>query len=126
MSATTHHKTTSHSKHKRHHKRSIRKTVRKKIDAIDTSVHVFVALALIGIAVGMLVETVRTLLTTPGPFPVAAGNAVGSILFVLIIVEITRTVFVGSNRVTLRRLLVITIVSTLRGVLFLGGSSETR
>ncbi len=54
-----------------------------------------------------------------GPFVHTAIAAVGEVLIVLIIVEITRTVFTtpDSNGVAIRRLIV--IVSALRGVLWI-------
>jgi uncharacterized membrane protein (DUF373 family) len=79
---------------------------------------------LIAIAIALLVETTWTLITASGPFVNAASTAVGGVLLVLIIVEITRTVITipDTNGVAIRRLIVIAIVSALREVLWIGVS----
>lgn len=79
---------------------------------------------LIAIAIALLVETTWTLITASGPFLNAASTAVGEVLIVLIIVEITRTVFTipDTTGIAIRRLIVIAIVSALREVLWIGVS----
>jgi uncharacterized membrane protein (DUF373 family) len=118
----------NHSQRKHHHKRKMNKKAHagrqamRAIKRIDTSVHYSVALVLIGLAVVMLGEIMWTLLTTSSALTVAASNAIGGFLFVLIIVEITCTVTTSpdNNGVALRRLLVIVIISALRELLWLG------
>lgn len=90
----------------------------------EASVHYSVAFMLIAIAIALLVETTWTLITASGPFVNAASTAVGGVLLVLIIVEITRTVITipDTNGVAIRRLIVIAIVSALREVLWIGVS----
>jgi uncharacterized membrane protein (DUF373 family) len=90
----------------------------------EASVHYSVAFMLIAIAIALLVETTWTLVTASGPFVNAASAAVGEVLLVLIIVEITRTVITipDANGIAIRRLIVIAIVSALREVLWVGVS----
>jgi uncharacterized membrane protein (DUF373 family) len=90
----------------------------------EVSVHYSVAFVLIAIAIALLAETTWALITASGPFVNAAGTAVGDVLLVLIIVEITRTVVTipDTNGIAIRRLIVIAIVSALREVLWIGVS----
>jgi uncharacterized membrane protein (DUF373 family) len=87
--------------------------------------HYCVAIVLICIATAMMAETVWALVTASTTFAVAASSAVGGVLFVLILVEITRTVVFppDSKGVAIRRLLVIAIVSALREVLLISAHS---
>jgi uncharacterized membrane protein (DUF373 family) len=112
-------------KQRHHKKRHGRTRARTVIERIEDSMHYSVAAVLILIAIAMLGETIWALVTTRLPFSVAASSAVAGVLFVLILVEITRTVIdpPDTKGVALRRLLMIAIVSALREVLLVSANA---
>jgi uncharacterized membrane protein (DUF373 family) len=113
-----------HKQH-RHKKAHSRTRARKIIKSVENSMHYSVAAVLIGIAIVMLVETIWALVTTRLQFSVAASSAVAGVLFVLILVEITRTVIdpPDDKGTAIRRLLMIAIVSALREVLLVSAKA---
>lgn len=109
----------------RSHRSTQRKHIKWAIEHFENLMHYLVAAVLIAIATTMMAETVWTLMTSSTTFAVAASGAVGGVLFVLILVEITRTVVFppDSRGVAIRRLFTIAIVSALREVLLISAHS---
>jgi uncharacterized membrane protein (DUF373 family) len=93
--------------------------------AIEDLVYVGVALVLIGIAVAGLWNTVDTMLNSGDPFLTAVTNAVNGLLFVVIVLEIFRTLVahLEGGGFQLRPFLVIGIISAVRHVLLVGAQS---
>lgn len=112
----------------RHKKIHTRQRVTKAMKRFEDTMHYTIAFVLSGIAIATMIETTRTLLMTPSTttFATATSNAVGGVLIVLILVEITRTVITppDSKGVAIRRLLVIAIMSAVREVLWVGVNSD--
>src|ERR1041385_659138 len=107
------------------HKKTSRKRVRWAVDHFERWMHYWVAGVLIVIATVMMSQTVWSLIASSTTFAVAASGAVGGVLFVLILVEVTRTVVFPPDPkgVAIRRLFMIAIVSALREVLLISAHS---
>ncbi len=93
--------------------------------AVEDLVYVGVALVLIGIAAAGLWNTVDTMLNSGDPFAVAVTNAVNGLLFVVIVLEIFRTLVahLEGGGFQLRPFLIIGIISAVRHVLLVGAQS---
>jgi uncharacterized membrane protein (DUF373 family) len=92
---------------------------------IEDLVYVGVALVLIGIAAAGLWETVDTMLNSGATFLTAVTNAVNGLLFVVIVLEIFRTLVahLEGGGFQLRPFLIIGIISAVRHVLLVGAQS---
>ncbi len=112
-------------RHPHVHGKSSRRRIKWAVEHFESWMHYLVAAVLIAIATAMMGETVWRLMTSSTTFAVAASSAVGGVLFVLILVEITRTVVFppDSRGVAIRRLFMIAIVSALREVLLISAHS---
>ena len=88
-------------------------------------IYVGVAVVLIGIAVALLVRTITDMLTTHLDFAVALTTAVNGVLFVVIVLEIFRTVLahLQGGGFQLQPFLVIGIISSVRHILLIGAQS---
>jgi len=86
------------------------------VERLDYSVHASGALMLAILAIGMLIYEMTTLVTSSDNFFVAATGAVGDVLFVIIILEITGNIV---KRARIRSFLLIVIASVLRETLWL-------
>ena len=88
-------------------------------------IYVGVAVVLIGIAVVLLVRTITDTLTTHLDFAVAVTTAVNGVLFVVIVLEIFRTVLahLQGGGFQLQPFLVIGIISSVRHILLIGAQS---
>ncbi|SFL57653.1 phosphate-starvation-inducible PsiE family protein [Geodermatophilus ruber] len=87
----------------------------------ESLVFATLALLLFGIAVLVLVQTTRSLITPPEPeaFAETVTKALNGVLFVVIVVEVLRTIVahVQGEGLRLQPFLVIAIVSTVRHIL---------
>jgi uncharacterized membrane protein (DUF373 family) len=92
---------------------------------VEDLVYVGVALVLIGIAAAGLWNTVDTMLNSGAAFAVAVTNAVNGLLFVVIVLEIFRTLVahLEGGGFQLRPFLIIGIISAVRHVLLVGAQS---
>ena len=88
-------------------------------------IYVGVALVLIGIALVLLVRTITDALTTHLDFAAAVTTAVNGVLFVVIVLEIFRTVVahLQGGGFQLQPFLVIGIISSVRHILLIGAQS---
>jgi uncharacterized membrane protein (DUF373 family) len=99
----------------------IQRRVTDLLSQVEGWVQCCIVAVLIGIAIATMAYTTVTLLTTSSSFAEATNSAVGGMLIVLILVEITRTIITGPDGI--RRLLLIAIMSGLREVLWIGVSA---
>ena len=88
-------------------------------------IYVGVALVLIGIALVLLVRTITDAFTTHLDFAAAVTTAVNGVLFVVIVLEIFRTVLahLRGGGFQLQPFLVIGIISSVRHILLIGAQS---
>lgn len=86
------------------------------VERLDYSVHVSGAVMLALLAIGMLVYEMATLVVSSDNFLAAATGAVGDVLFVIVIIEITGNIV---KRARIRSFLLIVIASVLRETLWL-------
>jgi len=88
-------------------------------------IYVGVAVVLIGIALALLVRTISDTLTTHLEFTAAVTTAVNGVLFVVIVLEIFRTVLahLQGGGFQLQPFLVIGIISSVRHILLIGAQS---
>ena len=88
-------------------------------------IYVAVAVVLIGIALALLVRTISDTLTTRLDFTAAVTTAVNGVLFVVIVLEIFRTVLahLQGGGFQLQPFLVIGIISSVRHILLIGARS---
>jgi uncharacterized membrane protein (DUF373 family) len=88
-------------------------------------IYVGVALVLIGIALALLVRAITDTLTTHLDFTAAVTTAVNGVLFVVIVLEIFRTVLahLQGGGFQLQPFLVIGIISSVRHILLIGAQS---
>ncbi len=104
------------------------------VKQFEKAMHYAVAGMLSTIAVATMLYTTVVLVTaprmfsSPSKFGLATSNAVGGVLIVLILVEITRTVVTSPDNkgIAIRRLLMIGIMSALREVLWIGVNSGAK
>jgi uncharacterized membrane protein (DUF373 family) len=88
-------------------------------------IYLGVALVLIGVAVALLFRTVSDALTSDEAFVVAVTTAINGVLFVVIVLEIFRTVLahLQGGGFQLQPFLVIGIISSVRHILLIGAQS---
>jgi uncharacterized membrane protein (DUF373 family) len=96
----------------------------------EDAIYVLVAAVLVVLAALLLYRTVADALTSDQPFSVTITTAVNGVLFVVIVLEIYRTVLahLEGGGFQLRPFLVIGIISAVRHILLIGAqslSSET-
>jgi uncharacterized membrane protein (DUF373 family) len=96
----------------------------KVIDTIEDVFHVVLTALLFIVALGAVVFTVERLLTTAPFYPNGMLQAINDILFVVIILEIARTVIARFNTgfYQLSRFLVIGVIASVRHILSVGSS----
>lgn len=96
----------------------------KMVDAIEDVFHVVLTALLFLVALGAVIFTVQRLLTTTPFYPNGMLQAINDILFVVIILEIARTVIARFNTgfYQLSRFLVIGVIASVRHILSVGSS----
>jgi uncharacterized membrane protein (DUF373 family) len=96
----------------------------KVLDVTEDLFHVVLTFLLFLVALGALVFTVVRLVTTLPFFPDGMLQAVNDILFVVIILEIARTVIArfSSGFYQLSRFLIIGVIASVRHILSVGSS----
>jgi uncharacterized membrane protein (DUF373 family) len=96
----------------------------KIVDAIEDVFHVVLTALLFLVALGAVVFTVVRLLNTAPFYPNGMLQAINDILFVVIILEIARTVIARFNSgfYQLSRFLVIGVIASVRHILSVGSS----
>lgn len=94
------------------------------LDTTEDLFHVVLTFLLFAVALGALVFTVVRLLTTNPFFPDGMLQAVNDILFVVIILEIARTVIARFNSgfYQLSRFLIIGVIASVRHILSVGSA----
>ncbi|HSO95183.1 MAG TPA: phosphate-starvation-inducible PsiE family protein [Acidimicrobiia bacterium] len=88
-------------------------------------VYLAVALVLVGVAIAALYNTIDTLLNSHSAFAPTVTAAVNGVLFVVIVLEIFRTVLahLEGGGFQLRPFLIIGIISVVRHILLVGATS---
>jgi uncharacterized membrane protein (DUF373 family) len=96
----------------------------KAVDAIEDVFHVVLTVLLFLVALGAVIFTIERLLTTSPFYPNGMLQAINDILFVVIILEIARTVIARFNTgfYQLSRFLVIGVIASVRHILSVGSS----
>ena len=96
----------------------------KVVDTIEDAFHVVLTILLFLVALGAVIFTVERLLTTAPFYPNGMLQAINDILFVVIILEIARTVIARFNTgfYQLSRFLVIGVIASVRHILSVGSS----
>jgi uncharacterized membrane protein (DUF373 family) len=97
---------------------------RKLMDAVEDVFHVVLTALLFMVALGAVIFTVIRLFTTTPFYPDGMLQAINDILFVVIILEIARTVIARFNSgfYQLSRFLVIGVIASVRHILSVGSS----
>jgi len=96
----------------------------KYVDLIEDVFHGILALALLGIAIGAFYSSIQRMITTEPFFPNGMIQGINDILFIVIILEILRTVI---SRFTdgvyqLDKFLIIGVIAAVRHILTVGAS----
>jgi uncharacterized membrane protein (DUF373 family) len=96
----------------------------KYVDLIEDVFHGILALALLGIAIGAFYSSIQRMITTDPFFPNGMIQGINDILFIVIILEILRTVI---SRFTdgvyqLDKFLIIGVIAAVRHILTVGAS----
>jgi hypothetical protein len=96
----------------------------KLLDTAEDVFHVVLTALLFLVALGAVIFTVVRLFTTPTFYPDGMLQAINDILFVVIILEIARTVIARFNSgfYQLSRFLVIGVIASVRHILSIGSS----
>lgn len=96
----------------------------KVVDAIEDVFHVVLTALLFLVALGAVIFTVERLITTAPFYPDGMLQAINDILFVVIILEIARTVIArfDTGFYQLSRFLVIGVIASVRHILSVGSS----
>jgi uncharacterized membrane protein (DUF373 family) len=96
----------------------------KMVDTIEDVFHVVLTALLFLVALGAVIFTVQRLLTTAPFYPNGMLQAINDILFVVIILEIARTVIArfSTGFYQLSRFLVIGVIASVRHILSVGSS----
>jgi len=96
----------------------------KVLDAIEDVFHVVLTAILFLVALGAVIFTVIRLFNTEPFYPMGMLQAINDILFVVIILEIARTVIARFNTgfYQLSRFLVIGVIASVRHILSVGSS----
>ena len=110
--------------------RALPEVVLRVFVGVEDAIYVLVAAVLVALAAVLLYRTVADALTTDQPFSTTITTAVNGVLFVVIVLEIYRTVVahLEGGGFQLRPFLVIGIISAVRHILLIGAqslSSET-
>ena len=97
---------------------------RKLMDGVEDVFHVLLTALLFVVALGAVIFTVIRLFTTTPFYPDGMLQAINDILFVVIILEIARTVIARFNSgfYQLSRFLVIGVIASVRHILSVGSS----
>jgi uncharacterized membrane protein (DUF373 family) len=92
---------------------------------LEDLVYLAVALVLVGVAVASLYNTINNLINSSGAFATVVTNAVNGVLFVVIVLEIFRTLLahLEGGGFQLRPFLIIGIISAVRQILLVGALS---
>jgi uncharacterized membrane protein (DUF373 family) len=92
---------------------------------VEDAIYVLVAAVLVALAAVLLYRTVADALTSDQPFSTTITTAVNGVLFVVIVLEIYRTVIahLEGGGFQLRPFLVIGIISAVRHILLIGAQS---
>jgi uncharacterized membrane protein (DUF373 family) len=95
------------------------------LTTFEDVVYLVVALTLIGIAVAALYNTIQEMVDSSTPFAVTVTNAVSGVLFVVIVLEIFRTLVahLEGGGFQLMPFLVIGVISGVRHILLVGALS---
>lgn len=96
------------------------------VEVAEDVVHYAVALVLVGVAIVVLVKSVTDLFTTHHEFAVVVTDVINSILFVIIVMEILRTVIAHFDDagLQLKPFLIIGIISAVRHILTVGAQAS--
>jgi uncharacterized membrane protein (DUF373 family) len=96
----------------------------KSLDAVEDVFHVVLTILLFLVALGAVIFTVIRLFNTEPFYPNGMLQAINDILFVVIILEIARTVIARFNSgfYQLSRFLVIGVIASVRHILSVGSS----
>ncbi len=94
------------------------------LDRVEDIFHLILTVMLFGVAVGALVMTVIRLFSTVPFFPNGMIQAINDILFIVIILEIARTVIARfkDGFFQLSRFLIIGVIASIRHILSVGSS----
>jgi uncharacterized membrane protein (DUF373 family) len=94
------------------------------LDRIEDTFHIVLTVILFGVATGALVFTIIRLFTTDPFFPNGMLQAVNDVLFIVIILEIARTVIARfrDGFFQLSRFLIIGVIASVRHLLSVGSS----
>lgn len=94
------------------------------IQGVDDLVHVAIAVMLLALSIAVLVDTVREFFESDLNFPLAVTYAVNGVLFVVILLEILRTVIAHFTHGTFQLMpfIAIGIISAVRHILTVGSS----
>jgi uncharacterized membrane protein (DUF373 family) len=113
--------------HPEHH-RPIPAWLLSGLSTVEDVVYLGVALVLIGIAVAALYQTTQTLVSSHQSFAETVTTAVNGVLFVVIVLEIFRTLLahLEGGGFQLRPFLIIGIISVVRHILLVGALSATQ
>ena len=100
--------------------------VTRVLDRAEDAFHIVLTVILLGVALGALVFTVVRIVTTAPFFPTGMLQAVNDVLFIVIILELARTVIARfqDGFYQLSRFLIIGVIASVRH-LRSGGSSLT-
>lgn len=92
---------------------------------VEDAIYVAVAIVLVALAAVLLYRTVADALTSDQPFSTTITSAVNGVLFVVIVLEIYRTVLahLEGGGFQLRPFLIIGIISAVRHILLIGAQS---
>ncbi len=110
-----------------HHGRPTPRWILTVLSTVEDLVYLGVALVLVGVAVASLEQTVQSLLTTHQSFTTAVTSAVNGVLFVVIVLEVFRTLLahLAGGGFQLRPFLIIGIISVVRHILLVGAPAVT-
>ena len=109
----------------RPHSRALPAVVLRVFVEVEDVIYVAVAAVLIALAAVLLYRTVADALTSDQPFSATITGAVNGVLFVVIVLEIYRTVVahLEGGGFQLRPFLVIGVISAVRHILLIGAQS---
>lgn len=98
--------------------------VTRLLDRVEDTFHIVLTVILFGVATGALVFTAIRLFTTDPFFPNGMLQAVNDVLFIVIILEIARTVIARfrDGFYQLSRFLIIGVIASVRHLLSVGSS----
>jgi uncharacterized membrane protein (DUF373 family) len=108
-----------------HRGRPIPNWVLVVLSTLEDLVYLGVALVLLGVAIAALYQTVQSLVTSHQSFATSVTTAVNGVLFVVIVLEVFRTLLahMSGGGFQLRPFLIIGIISVVRHILLVGAQS---